>query len=116
MLSDGNPGDAVRAWINNIKQISGKTIDIHLPQIPETSDLSNLSHDNFMIILQFVLHRRFTIKKLAAVLRQTEQYTYDVITDMLRAGLVEEKFSGVYALNALLEPFLVEQLKQKKLL
>jgi amino acid transporter len=116
MLSGGNPGDTVRAWISNIKYINGKTIDIRLPQVPETSGLSDLSHDIFMIILQFVLHRRFTVKKLAAVLRQTNQYTNDMIANMLRAGLVEEKFSGVYALNPLLEPFLVEQLKQKKLL
>lgn len=116
MLSGGNPGDTVRAWISNIKQISGKTIDIRLPQIPETSNLSDLSHDTFMIILQFVLHRRFTVKKLAAVLRQTDQHAFEMIADMRRAGLVEEKFSGVYALNPVLEPFLVEQLKQKKLL
>ena len=116
MLSGGNPGNTVRAWISNITQISGKTIGIRLPQIPETSDLSDLNHDTFMIILQFVLHRRFTVNKLAAVLRQTDQNAYDMIADMIRAGLLEEKFSGVYALNALLEPFLVEQLKQKKLL
>jgi amino acid transporter len=116
MLSDGNPGDTIRAWISNITNISGKTIDIRLPQIPDTNNLSDLSHDTFMIVLQFVLHRRFTVKKLAAVLRQTEQQAFDIMADMHRAGLVEEKFTGVYALNPMLEPFLVEQLKQRKLL
>ncbi|MBE0663587.1 MAG: amino acid permease [Bacteroidales bacterium] len=115
-LSDGNPGYAIRAWINNITGINGKTIELRKPVVPDSSSLANLSHEMMLVVLQFVLHRRFTPAKLADVLHKTEQYASMMIGDMHRVGLLEEKFPGVFALNIVLEPFLVEELKQKKLL
>jgi amino acid transporter len=115
-LSDGNPGYAIRTWINNITDINGKTIELRKPVMPDTGSLANLSHDMMLIVLQFVLHRRFTAAKLAAVLHKTGQYASMMISDMHRFGLLEEKFPGVFALSPVLEPFLVEELKHKKLL
>jgi amino acid transporter len=116
MLGGGNPGYTVKSWISNIIELTGKTLIIRQPQIPDTSNLADLEQEVYMVILQFVLHRRFTISKLAAVLRQNEDYASSLVTGMRRSGLIEEKFPGVYALNLLLEPFLIEQLKQKNLL
>lgn len=116
MVSGGNPGFTVIAWIHNIIGFSGKTIKIRLPEKPDLNHLHQLSHDMLMVILQFVLHRRFSVAKLANVLRQDEKYAAQLISNLLRAGLIEEKFIDVYSLNVLLEPFLVEQLQQRNLL
>jgi len=115
-LSGGNPGYTVRAWISNIIEANSKVLYIRAPIIPNTSRLKELSNDICLLILQFVLHRRLTISKLSRVLREEEGKAGRLIGEMLRAGLVEEKFPGVYALNFHLEPFLVEELKRNNLL
>lgn len=116
MLGGGNPGYTVRSWMSNITGISGKTLEIRRPILPETATLAELRQEVCLIVLQFILHRRFTIQKLAGVLRQPDNYAIELITSMQRTGLIEEKFPGVYALNMLLEPFLIEELKQRNLL
>lgn len=115
-VSGGNPGFVVRAWISNITDIQGKTIEIKQPQIPDTAALKSLAQEDYLLILQFVLHRRFDKAKLIAVMHSNEQDVNETLNKLLRQGIVEEKFNGVYALNQMLEPLLIDQLKERKLL
>lgn len=112
-LSDGNPGYTLNVWLSNITKVVGKTIHIKLPVMPNVSHLNSVSDELWMVILQIALHRRCSIDRLARVLRQNESKTKDLLKNMQRSGLVEERFPGIFAINALLEPHLVGKLKEK---
>ena len=112
-LSRGNPGYASLLWLSNITKVAGKTIYIKSPSVPTLDHLKDISEDIWMIILQLALHRRTTIERLAKVLRVSEEDTMKLIVPLQRAGLVEERFPEVFAINAYLEPFLMEKLQEK---
>ncbi len=115
-LTMGNPGQTARAWISNIKKIKGNLLIIDSPGKPSTLHLNEISDDLWIVILQFTLHRRLDCEKLSEVLRQPLSQTRMLLQNMLRSGIVEEKFEGVFALNPYLEPFLEKKLKNKIIL
>jgi hypothetical protein len=112
-LSGGNPGYTLQSWLSNITKVAGKTICINQPVSPNLSHLNGVSDDLWLVLLQMALHRRCSIERLARVLRQSENQTKRLITEMQRAGLVEERFPETYAVNALLEPFLIKKMEEK---
>ena len=115
-LSGGNPGYTLQAWLANIVKVSGNTVYIKAPVIPQVRHLVNMGEDLWFVILQFVIHRRCTVARLAKVLRQSEERTTELITELLRNFLVEERFPAVYAINTYLEPFLIQILEEKDVL
>ena len=114
-LSGGNPGYTLQSWLANISKVVGKTIYISPPTIPNLSHLDGISDDLWMVILQIALHRRCTPTRLSIILRQSEKETRLLLTEMLRSGLVEERFTNVFALNPILEPFLLNKMREKGL-
>ncbi len=112
-LSGGNPGYTQQSWIANISKISDKTIYIKLPELPNLTHLNNLSDDLWLVILLMMLHRRCTIDRLSRILRQDEEQTRTMIIEMKRAGLVEERFPEVFAVNSVLEPHLTSKMEEK---
>ncbi len=115
-LTRGNPGQTAKAWISNIKKINGDLLIIDLPKKPPTYYLNEISDDLWIVISQFLLHRRLDIEKLSDVLCQTQPQTRMIVQNMLRAGIVEEKFKDTYALNPYLEPVIERKLRNKKML
>jgi hypothetical protein len=114
-LSNGNPGYTMNSWLANISKLVGKTIHINPPNIPNLTHLNGISDDLWMVILQISLLRRCSPYRLSVVLRQTEHETRLLLIEMLRSGLVEERFPNVFALNAMLEPFLLSKMREKGL-
>jgi amino acid transporter len=112
-LSSGNPGYTLQSWLSNITNVAGKSVYIKHPVSPNLSHLNGVSNELWLVILQMILHRRCTIERLARVLRQSESQTKSLITEMQRAGLVEERFPNTYAVNALLEPHLLKKMEEK---
>ncbi len=112
-ISGGNPGYTQQLWLANINRIVDKTIYIKPPVSPSLSLLNWLNDDLWMIILQLMLHRRCSIERLSRIIKQDEPQTLTLITEMKRAGLVEERFPGVFAVNSILEPHLVRIMKEK---
>jgi len=114
-LSNGNPGYTMNSWLANISKVVGKTIHINPPNIPNLTHLNGISDDLWMVILQISLLRRCSPYRLSVVLRQTEHETRLLLIEMLRSGLVDERFPNVFALNAMLEPFLLSKMREKGL-
>ncbi len=112
-LSEGNPGYALQAWLSNITKIVGKTIYIKAPVMPNLSHLNSIGEDLWLVLLQLALHRRISINRLTKVLHQSESQILTLLKDMQRAGLVEERFPGVFAINAMLEPHIIKKMKEK---
>ncbi|MDD3844489.1 MAG: amino acid permease [Bacteroidales bacterium] len=110
-LSAGNPGYAINLWLGSIKNISGDTLIMEKPVGADGRVVSMLSADDAVIILQFVLHRRFSVPRLASLLMTNENYLAAKVRVMHQEGILTEKYPGVYSLNPMLVPHLVKKLK-----
>ena len=115
-LSTGNPGYAINLWLAGIRKISGKTIYLENPLNKEIPFPDKLPQDEIIFILQFIMHRRFSVKSLSEILQKDFESTEKSVRIMLRKGIITEKFPDVYSLNPALEIHLVKKLKTLELL
>ncbi len=115
-LSGGNPGYAIQMWLAAIKKISGTTIYLQKPVAIDGAFTRELSRDEIVYILQFVLHRRFSAPHLAAIMDSDPSATQEMLTLMQQKGLLTEKYTGVYSLTPALVPQLVKKLRNLELL
>ena len=115
-LSFGNPGYALNLWLAGIKKHSGNTLYIKKPDDRALSIPEKIPHDEIIYILQFILHRRFSIKKLAEIIQNDLESTEKNVRILIQKGILIEKFPGVLSLNPALEIHLVKKLKSLELL
>ncbi len=113
-LSFGNPGTATKLWLSAIRKVSGKTIVMAPFRLPPKSAFDNLNQGQWFYILQFLHNRRFTISRLAKNLEQPEEVVFSDVRELMRAGILVERFEGVYAIRPGLDLYLAEYLKNRK--
>ena len=114
--SYGNPGMMISMWLASIKKITGKTLVMEPVQIPSMSVFDLLNQEQLFYLLQFVMHRRLAADSLARALQFPEERVKEQIKELLRSGIIIEKFEGVFAIHPSLDLYLVEKLKSKNLL
>lgn len=115
-LSSGNPGYALNLWLAGIKRITGNTLIMDKPSDKEVCFPENLPKDEIIYIMQFILHRRFSLGSLTELLQSDPESTEKTVRILLQKGIVIKKFPEVYALNPALEIHLVKKLKSLELL
>lgn len=115
-LSGGNPGHTINLWLAGIRKISGNTLLLEKPFGKEISFTEDLPADEIFYILQFILHRRFSLKSLSEILQNDIEDTEKKVRVLLQKGILTEKFPEVYSLNPALEIHLVKKLKSLELL
>lgn len=113
-FSEGNPGVALNAWLANVVHASTREIEIKLPERPNLRALEHLPDDWNIVLLQLVIHKRLSFARLLRMLQTEEWALNDLLTSLFRGGLIKERSSGVYFVNAFVEPFLVKLFKQKE--
>lgn len=113
-LSFGNPGVANNLWLSSIKKISGKTIVMEPIKLPDTKVFDVLNPEQWLYIQQFLHNRRFSAKTLAQNLERSEAAVLADIRELIRAGILVERFDNVYAIRQGLDLYLAEKLKIKK--
>lgn len=115
-LSSGNPGYAINLWLAGIRKISDKTLIMEKPFNKEITFSEDLPQNEMYYILQFILHRRFSVKKISEILQNDFEDTEKTIRILFQKGILVEKFPEVYCLNPALEIHLVKKLKNLGLL
>jgi hypothetical protein len=115
-LSAGNPGHAINLWLAGIRNISGNTLFLEKPFRNEITFTESLPQEEIFYILQFVLHRRFSLQSLSEILQNDIGDTEKTVRVLLQKGILIEKFPGVYSLNPALEIHLIKKLKSLELL
>ena len=115
-LSGGNPGHTINLWLAGIHKISGNTLYLAKPYSKEITFIEDLPSDEIFYILQFVLHRRFSLKSLSEILQNDVEETEKKVRVLLQKGILTEKFPEIYCLNPALEIHLVKKLKSLELL
>lgn len=113
-MSYGNPGTATNLWLASIKKVSGKTMTMDPISLPDKKVFDALSPEQWFYIQQFVHNRRFSAERLAKNLERPVAEVLSDIREMMRAGVLVERFEGVYAIRPGLDLYLVEQLKNRK--
>jgi len=115
-LSSGNPGYAINLWLAGIKKVSGNTLIMEKPFDKSITLPENMPREELLNILQFILHRRFSVKKLSEILQCDVTITEKSIRILRQKGIIIEKFPGIYSLQPALEIHLVKKLKSIELL
>lgn len=115
-ISAGNPGYAIYLWLNSINDISGDVIFLSQPQSPGVAMVEGLEYESALILQQFVLHRRFSIDRLASQLKSDAGMIRENIIKLLQKGLLKQKYPGIYSINPLYVPAIVNELQIRELL
>jgi amino acid transporter len=113
-LSFGNPGTATKLWLSAIRKVSGKTIIMAPLNLPDKKVFDTLSAGQWFYVLQFLHNRRFTVARLAHNLEKPEDEVLEDIRELVRAGILVERFENVYSIRPGLDLYLAEQLKTRK--
>jgi amino acid transporter len=115
-FSEGNPGTALRAWLSNIIKVSGNSIFITCPRLPDTKILEELDDDWKTVLVQLILHKRLGGSRLTGIFFEDDIRINGIISALLRAGLIEERNENLFVVNPLIEPHLIRVLKKEELL
>jgi len=115
-FTKGNPGMALRAWIANITDFENNTVNIKLPRTPDLEVLDRIDTEWYIIILNFVLHKRLSLERLVRITKEEKEVLSQRIGFMKRAGILQEYSEGVYYINEFLYPYLKEKLIEKEML
>lgn len=113
-LSGGNPGMAMSIWLASVEKLKSDTLYFQFPRPISSADWKSLSEDQWLWLLQFVLHKRMNASKLQAVLQWPEEQVQTMIKGLVRTGLIKERQRGIYVLNEALEYHIVRALITKE--
>lgn len=113
--SQGNAGVALNAWISNITNIDEHTLNIRWPKTPEMSRLNFLEPSWYLLLLQFILHKRLTPERLVRITQQEKEQLINQLHTLVRAGIIEGN-QGYYQLNPFLQPLLINKLTENEML
>ena len=114
--SEGNPGVALNGWLANIINVSKDTLVIKKPESPSLSVIKEISEEWAMILVQFVLHKRLDLEKMLRINGLDQDYLQTLIKAMARAGVLQEKASGIWMVDPYVQPFISRSLKDEGLL
>jgi hypothetical protein len=115
-ISEGNPGRALNLWIASVHKVEGKTIHIRKPASQNADFLDKLSHEQILLLIQFVYHIRLSVDQLSRNLQIEKERVENQILNLWQTGILVVKFPGIYAINAALQQPLVSKLIAMKLL
>ena len=82
--------------------------------MPEPDVFDTLSPEQWFYIRQFIVNRRFSAEKLAHNLECSRDEVVDIVRGLMRAGILIQKFEGIYAIRPGLDLYLADHLQKKK--
>ncbi len=112
--SYGNPGTATMLWLASVKKITGKTLVMESLSLPDIDVFDRLGKEQMFYVRQLIVNRRLSADKLARNLETPIDQVLAELKGLLRAGVVIEKFEGIYAIRPGLDLYLVDKLKTRK--
>jgi hypothetical protein len=114
--SQGNIGVALQSWASNITGVEDNRLIIKAPKTPELSVLDKLETDIFVLLVQFVLHRHLTIKRLERITLLKKEALLHQINFLLRSGIITCDIHKVYRINKFIDIHLKTKLIEMEML
>ncbi|MFZ0389716.1 MAG: hypothetical protein WAN36_04580, partial [Calditrichia bacterium] len=115
-ISRGNVGVALHIWISLIDKISENRLFLHQPQMPSLAPLDDLDNDWMILLSTLVLHRRLSVQRLLRITGLEQAELQPQVAKLKRSGLITENRAGVLETDPYLHPFLVDKLKERRML
>lgn len=115
-FTKGNVGLCLQTWMASIQQFKNQRIVIEQPRKPDLTVLDHILPGNLVILVQFVLHKRMTYRKLERVMRMPGHEVVARISQLKFASLITEVQEGVFILNPGLHFFMRNLFIEKELL
>jgi len=107
--SRGNVGVALQSWVSHIEKVAQERLMMREPESPEAEVLEQLENDWIVILLQIMLHKRLTAKRLARILNEDEKSLHLSLNTLKRTGLIVENNEGILKID----PYILPHLRQK---
>jgi amino acid transporter len=115
-FSNGIPGIAINAWINNIVDINEKTIRIKYPDNYNLEAFEQLDTEQNWQLLLFVLHKNINLDKFSRLTKLTKHEGFLEIEKMLRKGLIYKTDNNVFRISILMHHMIIHHLQNNRLL
>lgn len=114
-ISAGNIGYAFLMWLANINSFRQKDLGIDEPKYVDMPVLHD--PDWILVLHQLLIHHRLTKEQLKRVYRSKDlKDLEEVLSRLLRAGLIREYQGNAYTLNPFIYPYLIKQLADKQMI
>ncbi len=112
-FSNGNPGVALAAWLSGIKNVQSDSLSIEPAEFPRTEAIDQMKPDTILLLIQLLLHKQLTFKRLNAIL-STDTVTLEGDLLLLwRIGIIDKLQNDVYEINIYWYPVLVQHFVTK---
>ena len=98
-FSSGNPGVALAAWLSGIKSIETNSLSIEPSDFPRIDLINYIKPDTLLIVIQLLIHKQLTLKRLAAVLGLELIIIERQLLFLWRMGIVDKLQNDVYEIN-----------------
>ncbi|MCF8368738.1 MAG: hypothetical protein K9G76_06820 [Bacteroidales bacterium] len=109
-FSGGNIGAALLAWVTGISDFKNDTILLQSPRLPDTAVFTKLPKETKIYLLQFLLHKQLSVQKLCNVLLEEEIKVNYTVNYLRRAGIINEKAGGIFAIDKFLQVHIAKYL------
>jgi len=98
-FSKGNPGVALATWLGSISKVNNDSIIIEPTDLPRTDIINHLKSDALLIIIQLLIHRQLTLKRLIMVLGIEPSIVERHLQYLWRMGMITKLQNDVYEIN-----------------
>ncbi len=114
--SDGNIGTSLQAWRTNIKDFKNGILQISYPKNVDLFSLENLSSDIYVLILQFILHKKLDMKTIEKINFNKKNEIEKQINYLKRIGIIQENSNKSLFINQYLYHFIKKIMIEKEIL
>ena len=102
--SEGNVGVALQAWISHIQEVNDEALTLKVPENDTLQFCEHLKSIQVILIIQFLLHKRLTIRRLERLMKMSETALLKEINTFKRSGILVEKRQDVLEVNPFIQP------------
>jgi hypothetical protein len=115
-FSGGLIAVALRAWLAHIDKVDGNNLVMRWPDHPRTGVLSELRIELQMLLLQLVLHKQVTMRRLARIVERTPEALEGDLGPLVRMGLVRRDNQNVMHVDRFVAHFVTSRLRTQGML
>ncbi|PLW92070.1 MAG: hypothetical protein C0592_12570 [Marinilabiliales bacterium] len=115
-FSKGNIGVALNAWLANIYEFDDQGISVKMPKQADLNKLDYLGNEWYLLLMQFLLHKRLTIEKLQRITWEEPDVLFKKLMILKRAALIVEDQNRVFELNPYMHTHIAHKLQVKEMI
>ncbi|MBN2729610.1 MAG: amino acid permease [Bacteroidales bacterium] len=115
-FSKGNIGVALNTWLANIYEFDNQGIGVLMPKQASLHKLDHLGNDWYLLLMQFLLHKRLTIEKLQRITWEDPDVLFNKLMILKRAALIVEDQNHVFELNPYMHIHIAHKLQEKEMI